>query len=183
MEKECFVAVSQLIPDVVEDLRYATADNFTGEVIYSFHTAWLRRGTAEKLALAQEKLKALGYRLKVWDAFRPLEAQFKMWEVCPNDDYVADPVHGGCSKHNRGSAVDVTLLTLAGEEVPMPTEFDDFTGAARRDAPDTDPEAWANSQLLEQVMVDCGFRPYIGEWWHYNDCDSYPLEQGFCPEP
>lgn len=181
MDKMEFVAVADLIPDVVEELPYATEDNFTGHKIYNFHRAWLRRGTAEKLALAQQKLKERGYRMKVWDAFRPLEAQFKMWEVCPNDDYVADPTRGGCSKHNRGMAVDVTLLTLDGVEVPMPTVFDDFTGAAHREAEGIAPQARANSQLLEEVMVSCGFRPYVGEWWHYNDCDDYPLDRDFCP--
>lgn len=181
MVSEEFVAVRSLIPDLVEDLRYATADNFTGQAIYTFHTAWLRRGTAEKLARAQELLKGRGFRLRLWDAFRPLEAQFKMWEACPDDDYVADPTHGGCSKHNRGSAVDVTLLTLAGEEVEMPTGFDDFSGAARRDAPCSE-AAHAHSVLLEEVMTECGFVPYAGEWWHFNDSDLYPLERDFLPE-
>ena len=104
-----------------------------------------------------------------------------MWEVCPDDDYVADPTRGGCSNHNRGSAVDVTLVTLAGQPVTMPTEFDDFTGAARRDAPCPDPAAQANSALLERVMTECGFQPYVGEWWHYADRDPYPLERDFCP--
>ena len=181
MDQASFVEVAQLIPDIEEDLRYATAENFTGAVIYSFRRAWLRRGTAEKLARAQARLKELGYRLKLWDAFRPLEAQYRMWEVCPDDDYVADPTRGGCSNHNRGSAVDVTLVTLAGQPVTMPTEFDDFTGAARRDAPCPDPAAQANSALLERVMTECGFQPYVGEWWHYADRDPYPLERDFCP--
>lgn len=182
MDAAQFVPAAALIPDLVVDLRYATDDNFTGRAIYSFRTAWLRRGTAEKLARAQALLKRRGLRLKLWDAFRPLEAQFRMWEVCPDDDYVADPTRGGCSKHNRGSAVDVTLLTAAGAEVKMPTGFDDFTGAARRDAPCSDPEAGANSALLEEVMTACGFASYVGEWWHFVDTDPYPLERDFVPE-
>lgn len=179
---EEFVPVRALIPDIVEDLRYATADNFTGEAFYSFRTAWLRRGTAEKLARAQALLRERGFRLKIWDAYRPLEAQFKMWAVCPNDDYVANPTNGGCSKHNRGSAVDVTLLALDGEETEMPTGFDDFTGAARRDAPCASAAARAHSMLLEEVMTACGFVPYTGEWWHFNDSELYPLERTFLPE-
>lgn len=177
-----FVAVRALIPDIVEDLRYACDGNFTGQTIYTFRTAWLRRGTAEKLARAQAMLKERGFRLKIWDAFRPLEAQYKMWEVCPDDDYVADPTRGGCSKHNRGCAVDVTLLTLDGEEAEMPTGFDDFTGAARRDADCPSAAARAHSELLEAVMTACGFVPYVGEWWHFNDSELYPLEREFLPE-
>ena len=181
MRKDDLVAVAELIPDLIEDLRYATAENFTGAVLYSFRRAWLRRGTAEKLARAQAQLRKQGFRLKLWDAFRPLKAQYRMWEVCPNDDYVADPTRGGCSNHNRGSAVDVTLVALDGAPVAMPSDFDDFSGAARRDTPCNDPAARSNSRLLERVMSECGFQPYIGEWWHYADQDSYPLERDFCP--
>lgn len=182
MDRGEFVPVRSLVPDIVEDLPYATDDNFTGTAFYTFHTAWLRRGTAEKLARAQAMLKERGFRLKVWDAFRPLSAQFKMWEACPDDDYVADPTKGGCSKHNRGCAVDVTLLTLAGEEAELPTAFDDFSGAARRDCPGWSEAARTNSLLLEEVMTACGFTPYMGEWWHYNDADLYPLERDFVPK-
>lgn len=177
-----FVPAAQLAHGIVEDLRYARPDNFTGRTLYSFRRAWLRRGTAEKLARAQALLEAQGFRLKLWDAFRPLPVQFLMWELCPDSDYVADPTRGGCSRHNRGSAVDVTLVALDGAEVEMPTGFDDFTGAARRDAPCPSAAARAHSALLERAMTACGFVPYEGEWWHFNDADLYPLERDFTPE-
>ena len=93
------VPVREYIPTVYADLKYAGSDNFTGQTIYDFDQPYLRRGTALRLARAQELLLRDGYALKLWDAWRPLSAQFRMWEVCPNDDYVADPTHGGSSKH------------------------------------------------------------------------------------
>lgn len=181
MERGDFVLAAELVSGLVEDLRYAGAENFMGQAVYDFRRAWLRRGTAEKLALAQEKLRPLGYRLKVWDAFRPLETQYKMWAVFPHDEYVADPTHGGCSKHNRGCAVDVTLVTLEGEDVEMPTGFDDFSGAARRDAHCSSAAACVHSALLEETMTASGFQAYKGEWWHFNDTELYPLERDFNP--
>lgn len=181
MDAADFVPAAELVPGLVEDLRYAEKENFMGQAVYGFRRAWLRRGTAEKLAKAQEMLRPLGFGLKLWDAFRPLEAQYKMWAAFPHDEYVADPTRGGCSKHNRGCAVDVTLVTLAGEDVEMPTAFDDFSGAARRDAPCPSASARAHSALLERVMTESGFRAYDGEWWHFNDTRLYPLELDFRP--
>lgn len=121
LDPSALVPVADYAPTVYVDLKYAGTDNFMGQAVYDFHEPMLRRGTALRLARAQELLLAQGYSLKIWDAWRPLSAQFKMWQVCPDDDYVADPTHGGSSKHNRGSAVDVTLVTAAGEDLPMPT--------------------------------------------------------------
>ena len=178
---ETFVRVTDYIPDIRVDLRYAAADNFTGQTIYDFTEAWLRYGTVRKLAKAQETLAAQGYGLKIWDAFRPPAAQFVMWEICPNDDYVADPTQG-FSNHSRGNTVDVTLTTAEGEELVMPTEFDDFSGKADRDYSDVDdPEAVANVLILEQAMEEAGFNPYVGEWWHFVDSDRYPVEEEFQP--
>lgn len=175
-----FVRVTDYIPDIQVDLRYAAEDNFTGQVIYDFTDAWLRYGTVCKLAKAQEALAAQGYGLKIWDAFRPPAAQFVMWEICPNDDYVADPTQG-FSNHSRGNTVDVTLTSAEGDPV-MPTEFDDFSGKADRDYSDVDdPEAVANAQLLENVMKEAGFAPYVGEWWHFVDSERYPVEEEFLP--
>lgn len=133
LDPSALVPVADYAPSVYVDLKYAGTDNFMGQAVYDFHEPMLRRGTALRLARAQELLLAHGYSLKIWDAWRPLSAQFKMWQVCPDDDYVADPTHGGSSKHNRGSAVDVTLVTAAGEDLPMPTAFDDFAANPNRD--------------------------------------------------
>lgn len=171
------VPVREYIPTVYADLKYAGSDNFTGQTIYNFDQPYLRRGTALRLARAQELLLRDGYALKLWDAWRPLSAQFRMWEACPNDDYVADPTHGGSSKHNRGSAVDVTLVTADGRDLPMPTEFDDFAADPNRDYGKYAPEAAANARRLEAAMTAAGFVPYENEWWHYNDRDPYPVAE------
>ena len=175
-----FVPVTDYIPGVRVDLKYAGEDNFTGQVIYDFTEAYLRYGTVQKLAAAQETLAAEGYSLLIWDAFRPAEAQFRLWEVCPDPVYVANP-EKGFSSHSRGNTVDVTLTLEDGSPVEMPTGFDDFSPLADRDYSDVSEVPAANARLLEDVMTACGFRPYSGEWWHFSDTDSYPVEEDFVP--
>lgn len=176
-----FVRVREYASDILVELPYATPDNFMGQAVYTFHDAWLRRGTAKKLAVAQEMLRSKNLGLKILDAFRPPAAQFVMWEVLPDDDFVANP-HKGFSNHSRGNAVDVTLVDTDGRELPMPTEFDDFSPRANRDYSGLDAERAANAHLLEQTMEKAGFKPYFGEWWHFADQDVYPVEQEFIPE-
>lgn len=176
-----FVRVTDYVPEIAVDLRYATADNFTGRVIYGFSDAWLRYGTVKKLSAAQEALAEQGRGLKIWDAFRPPAAQFVMWEICPDSTYVADP-NKGFSSHSRGNTVDLTLVDADGEEAWMPTGFDDFSEKADRDYSDVDPEAAENALLLERVLTEAGFKPYAGEWWHFSDTESYDVEEAFMPE-
>ena len=175
------VAVVDYIPGIYTELRYASDNNFTHQVIYSFSDAYLRYGTVQKLASAQESLETAGYSLLIWDAFRPVSAQFKLWEICPDPAYVANP-EKGYSSHSRGSTVDITLVTLDGDPVEMPTDFDDFTAMADRDYSDVSEEAAANAGLLEEAMTVAGFKPYSAEWWHYSDTESYPVEETFIPE-
>lgn len=176
------VRVKDYAPDVYVELPYAGTDNFMGRAVYDFEEAYLRKGTALRLAKAQKLLLEQGYSLKIWDAWRPMSAQFAMWEACPNGDYVADPTHGGSSKHNRGSAVDVTLVTREGAELPMPTGFDEFEAGPDRNYEKYGPEAAANARRLENAMVRAGFVPYENEWWHYNDKDQYPVADAApCP--
>ena len=176
-----FVPVADYLPQVRVDLRYAGSDNFTGQTIYDFTDAYLRYGTVQKLSQAQKELEDVGYSLLIWDAFRPVEAQFRLWEVCPDPVYVANP-EKGYSSHSRGNTVDVTLTDLAGNSVEMPSGFDDFSPLADRDYSDVTAEAAAHAQLLEDVMDSCGFRPYSGEWWHFSDTDEYPVEETFSPD-
>ena len=176
-----FVPVADYLPQVRVDLRYAGSDNFTGQPIYDFTAAYLRYGTVQKLTQAQMELEEVGYSLLIWDAFRPVEAQFRLWEVCPDPVYVANP-EKGYSSHSRGNTVDVTLTDLAGNAVEMPSGFDDFSPLADRDYSDVTAEAAAHAQLLEDVMDSCGFRPYSGEWWHFSDTDEYPVEETFSPD-
>lgn len=173
MDKNELIFIRELIPDVRAELKYATADNFTGRVIYGFTDPRLRRGTAERLAAAEAALRGKGLRLLIWDAYRPHPAQLRLWQAVPDARYVANPLTG-FSAHTRGSAVDVTLLTLAGAPVAMPSGFDDFSPRARRDYTLATAEEQANSRLLEAVMTAAGFRPYFEEWWHYTDTDDYP---------
>lgn len=175
-----FVKVQAYIPDVVVELRYATENNFTNQQIYEFSDAWLRYGTVKKLMLVQDELRQYGYRLKIWDGFRPPAAQFKLWEVCPDPTYVSNP-NNGFSSHSRGNTVDVTLVHEDGTELSMPTGFDDFSNLADRDYSDCGAEAAANALLLERIMEKHGFKPYYGEWWHFTDTQAYAVEQTFEP--
>lgn len=168
------VLVKDYIPDIYTDLKYATADNFTGTVIYDSKDAYLRYGTVKKLAEVQNELRQLGYSLKIWDAYRPTSAQFKLWEVCPDPTYVSNP-NNGFSKHSRGNTVDVTLVLADESEVRMPSGFDDFSTLADRDYGDVSAEAAYNAQLLEKLMVAHGFVGYSAEWWHYSDTISYSV--------
>lgn len=175
-----FVRVKDYIPEAVTELKYAGTDNFTGQVIYEFEDVFLRYGTVMKLKAAAQALAEQGMGIKIWDGFRPVSAQFKLWEVCPDDTYVANP-NKGYSNHSRGFAVDLTLVDSQGREVEMPTGFDDFSARADRDYSDCTPEARENAVLLETVMEAQGFKGYWGEWWHFNDITRYEVETCFDP--
>lgn len=168
------VEVIDYIPTLYVDLKYATTDNFTGQIIYDFSDARLRYGTVVKLAAVQAQLAQQGYSLKIWDAYRPVSAQFKLWNICPNPVYVSDP-NKGFSKHSRGNTIDVTLVKADGSEIEMPSGFDDFTALADRDYSDVSKTARVNVRLLEDTMTAGGFKGYSGEWWHYSDSTDYPV--------
>lgn len=173
-EDDDLVLLQEYLPSVFVDLKYATEDNFTGTVIYDFSDASLRYGTVKKLAAVQETLLQQGYSLKIWDAYRPVSAQFRLWEICPDPVYVANP-NTGYSKHSKGNTVDVTMVRTDGTEVPMPSGFDDFSALADRDYSDVSEEALRNVVRLEQAMEQNGFDGYSGEWWHYSDSTDYPV--------
>lgn len=175
-----FVRVLDYIPTARQELRYATEENFTGKVIYDFRDAYLRYGTVKKLMAVSEDLAEMGMYLKIWDGFRPVSAQFKLWEVCPDKTYVADP-NTGFSSHSRGNTVDLTIVDGEGKEFPMPTGFDDFSAKADRNYADCTEETRNNAMILELIMEKHGFQGYAGEWWHYSDTVSYPVEEGFRP--
>jgi len=179
-DNRVFVVVSDYLPEVQVELKYATGDNFTGQVIYGFEVCYLRYGTVAKLAAVQADLQQLGLGLKIWDGFRPVSAQYTLWEVCPNTKYVADP-RKGFSNHSRGNTVDVTLVDAEGREVVMPTAFDDFSKKADRDYSDCSADAANNAIILEILMEKHGFSGYKGEWWHFEDTDEYPVEETFQP--
>lgn len=172
-ENDEYVLVKKYIPDIYVELRYATENNFTGVKIYDFTEAYLRYGTVKKLAQVQKELKQQGYSLKIWDAYRPFEAQQKLWEVYPDPNYVANPANG-MKKHNLGGTVDITMVAADGTVISMPTEFDDFSLKADRDYSDIeDEEAVKNVMILQNAMENNGFTGYQGEWWDYSDTDEY----------
>ena len=168
-----YVLVNKYIPDIYVELMYATDNNFTGVRIYDFTDAYLRYGTVKKLANVQKELKEQGYSLKIWDAYRPFEAQQKLWEVYPDPNYVANPANG-MKKHNLGGTVDITMVAADGSVISMPTEFDDFSLKADRDYSDIeDEEAVKNVMILQNAMENNGFTGYQGEWWDYSDTVVY----------
>jgi D-alanyl-D-alanine dipeptidase len=173
------VCISEYLKDVPIELRYSTENNFTGKVIYNFTSAYLRYGTLKKLSYAQSMFKEKGLGIKIWDAFRPVEAQFVMWEVYPDDDYVADPTKG-FSTHSRGNTVDITLVDKDGKEIPMPTGFDDFEAMAAYDYDSNEnEETTKNAYMLKEIMIKAGFLPSTSEWWHFRDRDVYPVAENF----
>lgn len=172
-EDDEYVLVNKYIPDIYVELMYATDNNFTGVRIYDFTDAYLRYGTVKKLANVQKELKEQGYSLKIWDAYRPFEAQQKLWEVYPDPNYVANPANG-MKKHNLGGTVDITMVAADGTVISMPTEFDDFSLKADRDYSDIeDEEAVKNVMILQNAMENNGFTGYQGEWWDYSDTAEY----------
>lgn len=171
-----FVKVRDYIPDIVIELKYATASNFTGTVIYDFTEVYLRYSTVLKLMEVQNELRQQGLRLKIWDGFRPLEAQWKLWEAKPDPTYVSNP-QTGTNSHSRGNTVDVTLVDAEGKELEMPTGFDDFTSFADRDYSDCTDAAASNAQLLQDLMEKHGFEGLQSEWWHFTENVEYPIEE------
>lgn len=171
-----FVDVLDYIPDLVVDLQYGTVNNFTGKVIYKTNEVYLRYGTVKKLMEVQKELRTKGYLLKIWDGFRTMTAQKELWYSNPDPNYVANPETGG-SSHSKGNTVDVTVVDASGNELVMPTGFDDFTVLADRDYSDCSATAAENATMLQELMEKHGFVPYDAEWWHFRDSDDYPVEE------
>jgi D-alanyl-D-alanine dipeptidase len=168
------VDVAGVIADAVIDMRYATADNFTGKELYPVARCKLRRAVAARLARVARALRAQDRRLVLWDCYRPTSIQEELWRRVPDPRYVANPRVG--SKHGRGAAVDVALADKDGHLVVLPTQFDDFTEAAHRDRALAG-EAGAEARRLEKAMVDAGWKAIPTEWWHFDapDFAKYPL--------
>lgn len=172
-----FVDIKRVDPTIMVDLRYAGPNNFTRRPLYPpGMPAMVRLSVAQRLVFAQKYLKAHGYGLKIWDAYRPRTAQQQLWEATRNNSYVADPKEGIGSMHTRGAAVDVTLVDRAGREVAMPTEFDNFTPAAMLFYQGSNPVVRSNLKLLQKAMARAGFYGLRTEWWHFcaGDWTTYP---------
>jgi zinc D-Ala-D-Ala dipeptidase len=148
------------------DIRYATTNNFLKKKLYPVARCVLRGAAVKLLSQVQDDLAKNGLGLKAYDCYRPLSVQKQMWEILPDSNYVANPAKG--SRHNRGAAVDVTLVDRNGKELEMPSGFDDFTERAHRDYTDASPQALKNRQRLEDAMTKYGFIPLATEWWHFD---------------
>jgi D-alanyl-D-alanine dipeptidase len=161
------VDVAAVVPDAAVDLRYATADNFLGRAVYPPNArCLLRADVAARLARAAARLRARGFRLRLWDCYRPLAVQRAMWAIAPRPGFVADPRKG--SNHNRAAAVDVALAAPDGGELALPTPFDAFEPRARADAPGIPEPARTHRDLLRAAMLAEGFRANPSEWWHFD---------------
>jgi D-alanyl-D-alanine dipeptidase len=175
LEQYRLVELSTVNPTFVIDARYSTADNFVGKRLYPSNRLFLRREAALRLNTAEKTFASRGLRLKIWDAYRPVSVQRRMWTLVHDPRYVADPDKG--SNHNRACAVDVTLVDPDNRNLIMPTGFDDFTERAHRDYTGLPQQAINDRKLLADVMQDNGFVPFATEWWHfdYKDCAQYPV--------
>ncbi|SDE68648.1 D-alanyl-D-alanine dipeptidase [Pricia antarctica] len=161
-----FVRLADFSDGFAYDLRYATTNNFLKEKVYDCAECYTRVKTAKALLAANSEFHDNGVRIKFFDCYRPNSVQYKMWEIVPNPQYVANPKKG--SIHNKGGAVDITLETLAGEELDMGTDFDFFGKRAYHDMSDLRQEILDNRKLLKETMEKHGFWSIRTEWWHYN---------------
>ena len=166
-ENPSLIDVKKLAPRIVVDMRYATTDNFTRQKLYPIgDECLLCEPAAARLARVQKALEKKGLGLKIWDCYRPVSVQKKLWEIVPDPRYVADPKTG--SRHNRGASVDLTLVDAKGRELKMPTAFDEFSDKAHRDFMDLPKDVLKNRAILQRAMDAEGFLPLPTEWWHFD---------------
>lgn len=170
------VEIRKYIPDVALDIRYATANNFTHRRMYPEAGAYARLPVVLALKQVQDELRPRGLGIKIFDAYRPYAITVKFYDAVHDTNFVADPRQG--SKHNRGCAIDMTLVDLkTGKDLDMPTGFDSFSKKAASDYKDLPPIQIANRKLLRDIMQAHGFREIPTEWWHFDfhGWSHYPL--------
>lgn len=161
-----FVNLKDYSTDFVYDMKYATSDNFLKSRVYDCAECYLRYKTVKALVKANRKFMKKNYRIKIFDCYRPLDIQKKMWTIVSNPNYVADPKKG--SIHNRGGAVDITLVDSTGVALDMGTPFDFFGIEASHNYENLSDEVKENRKLLRKIMTRSDFRIFESEWWHYN---------------
>ncbi|MDY8134717.1 M15 family metallopeptidase [Aquimarina sp. 2201CG5-10] len=161
-----FVNIEELSNYFILDMKYATSDNFLKEAVYSCARCYVRGAVAKALIKANKDFMKQGYRIKLFDCYRPHSVQKKMWKIVPDPGYVANPKGG--SVHNRGAALDITLTNLRGKELDMGTPFDHFGKEASHSYTKLSKEVIANRKLLRGTMEKYGFKTIRTEWWHYN---------------
>lgn len=161
-----FVNLKDYSGDFLYDMKYASSDNFLKAKVYDCAECFLRLKTVNALLVANKKFIKKGYKIKIFDCYRPLDIQKKMWKIVSNPKYVANPSKG--SIHNRGGAVDITLVDSAGKELDMGTAFDFFGIEASHNYPNNSTAVKQNRIILKKIMTDSGFNSFDSEWWHYN---------------
>jgi D-alanyl-D-alanine dipeptidase len=169
-EDNAFVNLKNYSNDFIFDMKYASTDNFLNEKVYPCDECFLRVKTVKALLQANKAFIDKGYRIKLYDCYRPIAIQKKMWKIVPNPTYVANPKKG--SIHNKGGAVDITLVDSLGIELNMGTKFDFFGEEASHNYTNLSQEILANRKLLKDVMLQNNFKSFDSEWWHYNLTNS-----------
>lgn len=165
-DPELWLEVQALDPSIVLDIRYATEDNFVGEPLYPCGRCFLRPEAAAAVVEAHQALQEAGYGgLKLFDCYRPTPIQARLWEVSPDPRAVAPPSKG--SMHNRGLAIDLTVIDREGQELDMGTAYDAFSERSYHGFRGLTAEVRDNRKALLQAMESAGFRPLKTEWWHY----------------
>ena len=166
VEDSTFVNLKDYSSDFIYNMKYATADNFLKTKVYDCEACYLRYKTVKALIKANEKFMKKGYKIMLFDCYRPLDIQKKMWQIVSNPNYVADPKKG--SIHNRGGAVDISLVDSNDKELDMGTPFDFFGIEASHDYENLSDEVKENRRTLRKIMTRSGFKIFESEWWHYN---------------
>lgn len=161
-----FIRLADYSAEFRYDLRYATTNNFLKAKVYECAECYTRVKTAKALLKANKDFMEQGYRIVFYDCYRPNAVQYKMWAIVPNPQYVANPVKG--SIHNRGGAVDISLVTLEGSPLNMGTDFDFFGRRAYHDYYELPETVLHNRRILKETMERYGFSSIRSEWWHYN---------------
>ncbi|WP_333600036.1 M15 family metallopeptidase [Flavobacterium sp.] len=165
-DDNAFVNLKNYSNDFVFDMKYATADNFLKEKVYPCEECFLRVKTIKSLLEANKAFLKKGYRIKLYDCYRPLSIQKKMWKIVPNANFVANPKKG--SIHNKGGAVDISLVDSLGVEVDMGTKFDFFGEEASHLYQNLPSTVLENRKFLKDIMLQYNFKSFDSEWWHYN---------------
>lgn len=161
-----FVNLKDYSTNFIYDMKYATEDNFLKAKVYDCAECLLRFKTVKALIAANKDFNKKGFKIKLYDCYRPVSIQKKMWEIVSNPEYVADPKKG--SIHNRGGAVDISLVDVTGKEVDMGTAFDFFGPRASHNFTMLSNEVKDNRKYLKKIMIKNGFNSFDSEWWHYN---------------
>jgi len=170
VDSNAFVNLRNYSNDFVFDMKYATADNFLKEKVYPCDECFLRVKTVKALLEANKSFIEKGFKIKLYDCYRPRAIQKKMWRIVPDANFVANPKKG--SIHNRGGAVDISLVDSLGVEVNMGTKFDFFGEEASHNYQNLSDGILANRKFLKDIMLQNNFRIFESEWWHYNLNDS-----------